>query len=67
MRALTLPLPPAGSATILLQTRHLITVDGLPNMICSFLHLEQRTLMNFEDNSRIMILALFWRIYKPNC
>ncbi len=39
-------LPPVGYATSLLQTKQGTTVAALPKMTCSFLHLEQRTLIN---------------------
>src|SRR3989344_1536321 len=51
MRTLILPLPPVGSAITFPHTTHFTAVEGFPNIICSFLHFEQRTLMNFDDNS----------------
>ncbi len=36
--------PPVGKAKISPQTKHLTSVDGCENIICSFLHLLHRTL-----------------------
>src|SRR3989338_1718034 len=38
--------PPVGYANSLLQTKHLMTLLEFPKIVCSFLHLAQRTLIN---------------------
>ncbi len=48
--------PPVGYATSLLHTKQGTIVLALPKIICSFLHLEQRTLMNLLRNVLSFIL-----------
>src|SRR3989338_8393757 len=54
--ALSFDLPPVGSARGLLQTRQATWLEILPKITCSFLHLGQRTLTNFEVGSLIFTM-----------
>jgi len=47
--ALIFDFPPLGIAKFVLQTKQFILVDDFPNIICSFLHLLHRTLINLLD------------------
>ena len=44
--AFTFAFPPDGSASTSLQTKQEIFVEAFENIVCSFLHLSQRTFTN---------------------